>query len=494
MLTVQIDGRDYVPADQATGSIGIAITTHNRGAQLGKTLEHQLEHLPAGAYVVVVDDGSSTPAKVPAGVDLFRFATSQGIVSAKNKSLALLLDAGCDHLFLWDDDAYPITDGWEAPYVASPEHHLAYQFEDLSGPKKLNDIAKVYEDDEYVAFTGQRGVMLYYTRQAIETVGGFDPIYGRGMYEHIDLAMRIHEAGLTTFKYMDAQGSSELIYSLDEHLEVQRSVPQADREEQVRKNASIFNTRRDKRSAPGFVRFRDSRNVVLTSLLTSAKDPQRGTHWVADYKDLRKLHESVKTGELVLFHDAEVRGVPGSVKGKAVPVAPSSTGNPYFLRWVHAYRYLRDNPDIDIAVCCDANDVAFLQDPFVFVDTLPSDRLVVGDEHEVVDNKWIVSNHRWSKLDDFFDKYGDEQLLNMGFVAGRREVVMEFLHHVITEWEDYQFDLFNKRRGAGLMIGDMAIGNMVLYSRFAGRVVHGPRVNTGFKRNETNSFSLIKHK
>lgn len=492
MPTVQIDGRDYVPADQAAGSIGIAITTHNRGAQLERTLEQQLYHLPAGAHVVVVDDGSSPSAKTPEGVDLFRFATSHGIVSAKNKSLELLLDAGCDHLFLWDDDAYPIFDGWEAPYIESPEHHLAYQFEDLAGPKKLNDITKVFEDEDHVAYTGQRGVMLYYTRQAIETVGGFDSAYGRGMYEHVDLAMRVHEAGLTTFKYMDVQGSDELIYSLDEHLEVDRSVPKAAREEQTRINAEMFNSRRDRREVPRFVPFREQRDVVLTALLTGAADPQRGSRWKAGYKDLRALHSSVGKTDLVLFHDSDVTGLPAAVE--SVPVAPSSTGNPYFLRWVHAYRYLRDNPDIDIAVCCDANDVVFLQDPFVFVDTLPSDHLVVGDEHEVVDNKWIVTNHQWSKLDDFFDKYGDEQLLNMGFVAGRRETVMEFLHHLITEWEDYQFDAFNKRRGAGVMVGDMAIGNMVLYSRFAGRVFHGPRVNTGFKRNETNSFSLIKHK
>ena len=492
MPTVQIDGREYVPADQATGSIGIAITTHNRGAQLGKTLEHQLEHLPAGAYVVVVDDGSSTPAKVPAGVNLFRFDTSRGIVSAKNKSLELLLEAGCDHLFLWDDDAYPIADGWEAPYIASPEHHLAYQFEDLSGPKKLHDIAKVYEDDKHVAFTGQRGVMLYYTRQAIETVGGFDPIYGRGMYEHIDLAMRIHEAGLTTFKYMDVQGSSELIYSLDEHLEVQRSVSQADREAQVQKNANIFNTRRDKRSAPEYVEFRETRNVVLTSLLTSAKDPQRGTRWSADYKDLRKLHESVKTGELVLFHDEAVKGLPGSVK--AEPVAPSPSGNPYFLRWVHAYHYLIANPDVKLAVCCDANDVIFQQDPFEFLKAIPADHLVIGDEYEIVTNDWIVKNHRWKKLDDFFAEYGDEQLLNMGFIAGSRKTVMEFLHHLITEWEDYRFDVFNKRRNAGVMVGDMAIGNMVAYQHFRDRIIHGPKINTRFKANERNSFSLIQHK
>lgn len=489
MPAVQIDGVDYVPADQSAGSIGIAITTHNRGAQLAKTLEHQLEHLPAGAYVVVVDDGSSPSATTPAGVDLFRFATSQGIVVAKNKSLELLLDAGCDELFLFDDDAFPLRDGWHQPYIDSPEHHLAYQFEDLSGPRKLKDITRVYESDEHVAYTGQRGVMLYYTREAVETVGGFDPVYGRGYFEHVDLAYRIHEAGLTTFKYMDVKGSSELIYSMDEHGEILRSTPQSDHEEQVRVNANIFNSRRDKRETPGFVEFRTRRDVVLTSLLTSGVDPQRGTVWESDYKDLRTLHKSMKTGDLVLFHDNPVKGLPGAVEDVAVRAQPGS--NPYFLRWVHAYKWLRANDDVGLVVCCDANDVEFLQDPFGF---LNPELLTIGDEYEIVRNDWIVQNHRWRKLTDFWEKHGDEQLLNMGFVAGGREVVLEFLHHLITEWEDFQFDVFNKRRDAGVMVGDMGLGNLVAYTHFRDRIFHGPRVNTGFKKNERNTHSLIKHK
>ena len=133
---------------------------------------------------------------MPEGVRLIRHDKSLGIVASKNVSLAALMVAGCEHLFLWDDDAWPVADGWWLPYIDSPEPHLAYQFLDLAGARKLNDIAVLYRDDKHVAYTGQRGVMLYYHRSVIERVGGFDPIYGRGMYEHSDLALRIHNAGL----------------------------------------------------------------------------------------------------------------------------------------------------------------------------------------------------------------------------------------------------------------------------------------------------------
>lgn len=120
--------------------------------------------------------------------------------------------------------------------------------------------------------------MLYYHRSAIESVGGFDPVYGRGMYEHSDLALRIHNAGITTWTYADVVGSEKLIYSLDEHEAVERSVPRPDRQALVERNVKIHNERRDT-GFTGYVEYRQQRDVVITTLLTSQPDPQRGTKW-----------------------------------------------------------------------------------------------------------------------------------------------------------------------------------------------------------------------
>ena len=228
-MQVTIDGVPFVPACASASRVGIAITTHNRPDVLKRAIEQHMKHLPAGALVVVIDDGSYPAAVVPDGVQLLRHETSLGIVASKNASLTALMDAGCEHLFLWDDDAWPIVDNWHLPYIESPEPHLAYQFLDLAGTNKLNDLSELYRDDQHVAYTGQRGVMLYYHRSAIEKVGGFDRVYGRGMYEHSDLALRIHNAGLTTWAYGDVVGSEKLIHSLDEHEAVERSVPRPDR-------------------------------------------------------------------------------------------------------------------------------------------------------------------------------------------------------------------------------------------------------------------------
>lgn len=202
-MQVSIDGVPYVPACTSASRIGIAITTHNRPDVLKRAIEQHQKHLPAGALVVVIDDGSKPAAVVPEGVQLLRHETSLGIVASKNASLTALIDAGCEHLFLWDDDAWPIVDNWHQLYIESPEPHLAYQFLDLAGPRKINDMTVLHRDEKHIAYTGQRGVMLYYHRSAIDKVGGFDPVYGRGMYEHPDLALRIHNAGLTSWAFAD---------------------------------------------------------------------------------------------------------------------------------------------------------------------------------------------------------------------------------------------------------------------------------------------------
>ena len=99
-MQVTIDGVPFVPACASASRIGIAITTHNRSDVLKRTIEQHMKHLPAGALVVVIDDGSKPAAVVPGGVKLISHDESLGIVASKNASLTTLMDAGCEHLFL----------------------------------------------------------------------------------------------------------------------------------------------------------------------------------------------------------------------------------------------------------------------------------------------------------------------------------------------------------------------------------------------------------
>ena len=57
-MQVTIDGVPFVPACATASRIGLAITTHNRPDVLKRAIEQHTKHLPIGALVVVIDDGS----------------------------------------------------------------------------------------------------------------------------------------------------------------------------------------------------------------------------------------------------------------------------------------------------------------------------------------------------------------------------------------------------------------------------------------------------
>ncbi|BBV82184.1 glycosyl transferase [Enterobacter kobei] len=486
-MDVIVDGVPYVRADSVShNKIGIAITTYNRPQVLANSLEQHRKHLPAGAVVFVIDDGSNPPAKVPDWCKLIRHDKSLGIVASKNASLECLMDSGCEHLFLWDDDAYAIADNWHLPYIESPEPHLAYQFLDLAGRNKLNDLSVLYCDDQHVAYTGQRGVMLYYHRSAIEKVGGFDPVYGRGMYEHSDLALRIHNAGLTTWAYADVVGSEKLIHSLDEHEAVERSVPRPDRQALVERNVKIHNERRDA-GFTGYVEYRQQRDVVITTLLTSQPDPQRGIRLKPEQALIAKWVASVKGGEAVILADEFEYSPPGQLTVRV----PAVDMNVYFRRWLHIWQYLRDNPQYRFVWCTDGTDVEMLREPW---SEMEPGKIYVGSEPKTYADTWAKQNHPERIYQEFIEAHRNDVMLNAGLLGGTRADVMAFAHGIIRLYYRIESYRFWKKEQAGAAVGDMIAFGIVAKS-FGDRIVTGPRIHTVFKTDGVGrEYAWFRHK
>ncbi|HCT9308238.1 glycosyltransferase family 2 protein [Citrobacter koseri] len=486
-MDVIVGGVPYVRADSVShNKIGIAITTHNRPDVLAKSLEQHRKYLPPGAVVFVIDDGSNPPATAPGWCNLIRHDNSKGIVASKNASLECLMDSGCEHLFLWDDDAYAIADNWHVPYVESPEPHLAYQFLDLAGPRKLNDLAVLYSDDKHVAYTGQRGVMLYYHRSAIEKVGGFDSVYGRGMYEHSDLALRIHNAGLTTWAYADVIGSDKLIHSLDEHEAVERSVPKPDRQALVESNVKIHNERRDT-GYTGYVEYRRQRDVVITTLLTSQPDPQRGTKMTASPDMLDKWAASLRQCGRIALVD-ELQAAPADVELYRVPDVKM---NVYFRRWLHIWQHLRDHPEYRFVWCTDGTDVEMLRAPW---DEMDAGKLYVGSEPKTYADAWARQNHPEKPYQEFIEQHCNDVMLNAGLLGGTRADVMAFAHGIIRLYYQIESYRFWKKEHAGAAVGDMLAFGIVAKS-FGDRIVTGPRIHTVFKSEGIGKeYAWWKHK
>lgn len=185
--------------------ISICITTRNRPEAFSFVLSKIMQHIKCEYQLVVVDDASDTPYCNTS----FRFNERVGIPAAKNKCLEL---AKHDHIFLFDDDTYPISDEWYLPYINSGKEHLCYTF-----------LAKNKVKEGFKYHILGNGCMLYVTRKCIDTIGGFDWNYGLGKYEHVDFSRRIHNSGLTESIFMDVENSSELLRCMDEKKEIQRS-------------------------------------------------------------------------------------------------------------------------------------------------------------------------------------------------------------------------------------------------------------------------------
>ena len=183
-------------------TVGVAISTHRRPAVLAQALAGWSRFMPD--LLVVTHD-----------------INGDGVAATKNRGIAALMAAGCEHLFLVDDDCWPIHRDWSARYVDDPEPHLMHCW----GKSRL-----VSDDGVHSIWSWPRGVMLYAERRVVERVGGMRVEFGRWGVEHVEWSRRIHHAGLTTHKFADVSGSLALWEALDRGRTVASTVGQKERE------------------------------------------------------------------------------------------------------------------------------------------------------------------------------------------------------------------------------------------------------------------------
>lgn len=181
--------------------IGVAVSTYQRPEMLAHALRAWDTFLPPRAVLVVVDDGSDPPA---IGAT-HRNVHNLGIAATKNIGIRLLMDAGCDHLFLCDDDAWPRLRGWAVPYLTDDEPHLC-----LSWGRAL----RLTIDRQHTTWRRARGVAMYVRRHVIDRVGGLREEFTCGG-EHLEWSRRIHNAGLTSAPFIDLRRSAVLWHAED---------------------------------------------------------------------------------------------------------------------------------------------------------------------------------------------------------------------------------------------------------------------------------------
>lgn len=222
-------------------SIAICITTHNRYDTFKRSLKQWNQLKPEGADIFIIDDGST----VPAPEAHIRHNTALGIAAAKNACLRLA--AGYDHVFLADDDIFPINPDWHIQFINSGFNHLQLSFElNARGQRLSHSVYQTGEHEGMTVFNAPNGVLYYLTKNAIDAIGGYDILPERWGMEHVLYSLRIHNAGLTPFPFMTPKNAMQSFYVHD-FYGIKSSVPVEERIKGISANSPVFETKKHSR-------------------------------------------------------------------------------------------------------------------------------------------------------------------------------------------------------------------------------------------------------
>lgn len=185
----------------------VAITTRNRPDELERVLIEVTKYVNE-RDIIIVDDASD----IEYCRSDYRFENRAGIPRSKNKCLEIFMRTNAGHLFLLDDDVWPLIENAFKSYIESPYDHLCYTFLPPNGtlPGHKTHVLG-------------NGCMLYLSRKCIDTVGGLSVEFGLGKYEHSLYSRQVHKSGLIPHPFIDVIGSDKLWYCLDQEKGHKRS-------------------------------------------------------------------------------------------------------------------------------------------------------------------------------------------------------------------------------------------------------------------------------
>jgi len=210
--------------------IAICISTRNRPKELAKCIHEWEKHVLCNqdTRLFIVDDASDNKY---CDAD-YRFEERAGIPKVKNKCIALAIQWDADHIFLCDDDVWPLQYDAIRPYIDSPFKILCYTF-----------YKPIMQGESHKYHIKGNGCMIYIHRDVIDSIGGFDIRFGLGKFEHTEYFERAHRFGLIPvkgFPFIDIANSHELFHSMDEHNEVKRSFSSEEMKELLNRNREHY--------------------------------------------------------------------------------------------------------------------------------------------------------------------------------------------------------------------------------------------------------------
>ena len=200
-------------------SIGVGMVTYNNPYRIKEssfTIPSWIEH-----FVIVNDGTPYDPSVYPKHAHIIQHPYNKSVGQAKNSAMKYLLEKGCEHIFIIEDDILIQSDEVFDKYIKASLYsgikHLNYAlhgpankkgakgFENLDergqqdyltepNPKQ---IIKYTDDIQIALYPNCVGAFSYYQREVLETIGLFDEFY-KNAWEHVDHTMKAYQKGFTT--------------------------------------------------------------------------------------------------------------------------------------------------------------------------------------------------------------------------------------------------------------------------------------------------------
>lgn len=194
-------------------SIGVGMVTYNaedRIKQSSKTIPTWIKN-----FVIVNDGTPYNKESYPDNAIIIQHETNKCVGAAKNTAIDYLLEKGCEHIFLIEDDILIKDENVFKEYirhsVISGIKHLNFALhgpankKDSTGFKTLSEridtnnepnprkITK-YEDGVEIAFyPNSVGAFSYYHKDVLKKIGGFDKVYINA-WEHVEHTFKVINA------------------------------------------------------------------------------------------------------------------------------------------------------------------------------------------------------------------------------------------------------------------------------------------------------------
>lgn len=168
----------------------------------------------------------------------------RGPAYGRNECIKALMDAGCDYIALFDDDTYPVKEGWQEHIVGVME---ATDIDVVGYPDPTVAITQGTHPEGMSLWRWCTGCFTMISRKTVEKIGYYNSAYRTYGHEDIAYLYRARKAGLAGPFDTDASPTriaefihSEDIYGSDRGFNPTANMSAEEKQKSIQENQSTF--------------------------------------------------------------------------------------------------------------------------------------------------------------------------------------------------------------------------------------------------------------